>query len=196
MPRQATMASTTLHTLADLLRLPDPDLPHELWHGDMRPVMPASHSHGVAVVRIGSVLDRYVDEHDLGAVSSDTGFILARDPDTVLCPDVAFVSNHRLPPGEIDSSFADYAPDLAVEVVSPSNRTGELKTKVRLYLDLGTDTVWVLHPNQRWLRIYSRVGGHEAPAVTLRGDDTLVDGGMALPGFSCRLADLFPRRRR
>jgi Uma2 family endonuclease len=93
--RDAT-GSTSILSAEDLQGVPDPDLPHELWHGELRVVMPASGAHGVAVSRLTVMLGQHVYAHDLGELFTEsTGFLLERDPDTLLCPDVAFVAKGR-----------------------------------------------------------------------------------------------------
>jgi Uma2 family endonuclease len=217
MPGSVPMASTTaLHTIHDLAGLPEPDLPHELWRGELRPVMPASGAHGYLVSRVLVTLARHVDAHDLGVLFSEsTGFVLERDPDTVLCPDVAFVAKGRLRPGDPGSPFAaddgvsafpEIAPDLAVEVaapasgdttgrsvLSPSNRRREIDAKVAAYLRFGVRAVWVVQPAARKVRVHLR-GGDPGPAVTsvTLGERQELTGGEVLPGFRCLVAELLP----
>src|SRR5262245_43095420 len=144
MAGRAPMEPSTLLTAGDLLAVPDPDLPHELWRGVLRVVMPASGAHGSLVSRVLVAMGQHVYAHDLGELFSEsTGFVLERGPDTVLCPDVAFVSKVRLPPGDLGSPFPEIAPDLAVEVLSPGDRPGEVRAKVAEYLRLGVCCVWV-----------------------------------------------------
>ena len=204
MPGSLAMAApTTLHALLDLDGLPYPDLPHELWRGELRRVMPAGGAHGTAVSRILVALGRHVYDHDLGELFSEsTGFVLERDPDTVLCPDVAFVARERLRRGapglafDADnptSPFPEIAPDLAVEVLSPGNRPGEIRAKVEAYLRFGVRAVWVLQPAARKLRVHTRTAaGGQAAAVTTLGEHQELTGGEILPGFRCRVSDLLP----
>ena len=137
-------------------------------------------------MRIGAALLAFSDAHDLGEVyGADATFILRRDPDTVLVPDAAFVSAARLPPGD-DRGFVPIAPDIAVEVLSPSNRRRQIARKVALYLAAGTALVWVVDPDAETLTV-------RAPSVeprTLGVADTL-DGDGVLSGFTLPLASLF-----
>ena len=189
------MGSKTLLTVDDLLRVPEPDLPHELRRGVLRLVTPAITTHGAVSARLLGALAQHVYSHDLGALfTAEAGFILERDPDTLLCPDVAFVSRERLPAGGLEPRFLELAPDLAVEVLTPSSRAGEVRTKVADYLRLGVRAVWVVYPTRRIVRIHSRAG-RRTSAVLLAEDDML-DGGEVVPGFRCRIAELFADLRR
>ncbi|HEY6322017.1 MAG TPA: Uma2 family endonuclease [Thermoanaerobaculia bacterium] len=192
------MGSKTLLTVDDLLRLPEPDLPHELRRGVLRLVTPAISAHGAVSARLLGALAQHVYTHDLGALfTAEAGFLLERDPDTLLCPDVAFVSRERLPAGGLEPRFLELAPDLAVEVLTPSSRPGEVRTKVADYLRLGVRAVWVVDPARRTVRIHSRLArmARRTSAVLLAEDDML-DGGEVVPGFRCRIAELFADLRR
>ncbi len=189
------MGSTTLHTVDDLLRVPDPDLPHELRRGVLQLVTPASSVHGVVSARILVALGRHVYTHDLGALfTAEAGFWLERDPDTLLCPDVAFVAKERLPAVPLEPRFLELAPDLAVEVLSPTDRPADVRAKVAVYVRLGVREVWVVDPARRTLRIHSRVG--RRTSEVLLSEDDLLDGGAVVPGFRCRIAELFADLRR
>jgi len=192
------MGSQTPLTVDDLLRVPEPDLPHELWRGVLHLVTPAISAHGAVAARLLAALGQHVYTHHLGALfTAEAGFILERDPDTLLCPDVAFVASERLPAGGLEPRFLELAPDLAVEVLTPSSRPGEMRIKVADYLRLGVRAVWVVDPARRTVCMHSRVArmAHRAGAVLLAEDD-LLDGGEVLPGFRCRIAELFSDLRR
>jgi len=189
------MGTTTLHTVDDLLRVPDPDLPHELRRGVMWLVTPATSVHGVVSARVLVALGQHVYPHDLGALfTAEAGFWLERDPDTLLCPDVAFVAKQRLPAVPLEPRFLELPPDLAVEVLSPSERPAAVRAKIADYLRLGVRAVWVVDPARRTVRIHSRVGRRTTEAL-LAENDTL-DGGEVVPGFRCRIAELFADLRR
>jgi len=127
-----------------------------------------------------------VREHDLGlVVAAETGFTLARDPDTVRAPDVGFVSRERVP-DPLPKGYAEFAPDLAVEVLSPDDRPGEVLAKVADWLNAGSRLVWVVDPDQRLVRVY-RADGSES----LLGAHDLLVGEEVLPGFACPVADVF-----
>ncbi len=197
MAHPSGMASSTLLTADDLARLDDPNgLPHELVRGVLRLGTPTLLDHGSVVMRVSAALIQYVYPRGLGELFGEsTGFLLERDPDTVLCPDVAFVASRRLPPEGLGrsfgQSFAELAPDLAVEVLSKSNRPREVRAKVADYLRLGVRCVWVVDPRQRVVRIHTADG-----AERLVAEDGILDGGEVLPGFRCPVASLFVALRR
>jgi Uma2 family endonuclease len=188
-----TTEPKTLLTAEDLLSVPDPDLPHELWRGVLRRVMPASGKHGLAVSCLTATLWHHVRTHDLGNVFSEsTGFVLERGPDTVLCPDVSFVSKQRLPAGVLGWSFPELAPDLAVEILSPGARPGEVRAKVAHYLRLGARCVWVFQLAKRRVQVHARAAGPGTPITTTElGEIDVLEGGDVLPGFRYPLAELF-----
>ncbi len=192
MANPSGMASSTLLTADDLARLDDDGLPHELVRGVLRLVTPAFSEHGSVVMRVSWGLSQHVYPRRLGELfDGATGFLLERDPDTVLCPDVAFVASRRLPPEGLGRSFLELAPDLAVEVLSKSNRPREVRDKVADYLRLGVRCVWVVDPAKRLVRIHTADGAED-----LVGEDGILEGGEILPGFRCPVASLFVALRR
>ena len=119
--------------------------------------------------------------------SQDTGFKIASRPDTVRAPDMAFIARERL--HDIpDRGYAELAPDLLAEIVSPDDRPGELLAKVADWLQAGTRLVWVIGPARRSARVY-RSDGSES----MLSESDALDGEDVLPGFTCRLADLLRR---
>ena len=102
---------------------------------------------------------------------------MSHDPDTVRSPDVAFVRGERIPPGGV-RAFFDGAPDLAVEVISPSDRASEVIAKARDWLRSGCTAVWVVDPETKTVTVYSR----GQPTLFLSADDTLACEEL-LPGF-------------
>ncbi len=193
MPGRDAIRSTSILTADDLAAVPDPDLPHELWHGVLRVVMPASGAHGFAVSLLTVMLGQHVCAHDLGELFSEsTGFLLERGPDTLLCPDVAFVAKGRLAAGALRWSFPQIAPDLAVEVLSPSDRPAEVRAKVAEYLRLGVRCVWVIDLEARRVQVHTRSAGPDPRIATAElGEGDILDGGDVLPGFDQPLAELF-----
>ena len=175
------------HTVDELPDIPDC---YELVDGELIMMMsPAGWLHGHLVMKIGAVLGTYVEEKKLGmAFGEQTGFILTRNPDTVRAPDAAFVREARIPR---ERSLTDYfpgAPDLAVEVLSPSNRASAMKRKLAQYFDAGTRLVWVVDPKTRLMTVHAP---GRKPAI-LHETDTL-DGEDVLPGFHYSIAKLFAR---
>jgi Uma2 family endonuclease len=176
-------------TAEELARLPDDGLRRELVRGELRTMSPAGWEHGRITLLAGSSLVAFVEEHDLGEVGvGDVGFILATDPDLVRAPDVAFICKDRLPMGGLARGFFRGAPDLAVEVVSPSDRYGDVDEKVADWLDHGTRLVLVVNPRPRTVGVH-RPG---VPVRTLGEDDTLY-GEDVVPGWSLPVRRLFGR---
>jgi Uma2 family endonuclease len=121
-----------------------------------------------------------------GVVGIRAGFILARNPDTVLGPDLYFVRTDRLPGGRIPVQFYDLAPDLAVEVISPSETAEGVQERVRDYLAAGSSLVVLVYPRTRLLIAHTADGSSR----TYREDEAFSDPAV-LPEFSCRVAELF-----
>lgn len=180
------MATTQLVTADDLAHMPDDAWQYELIDGELQRMSPAFGEHGEVEVAFISHLDHHVRPRRLGKVySGDTGFVFSRDPDTVLCPDVAFVHADRLPPPP-RRRYMTVIPDLVVEVVSPSNSAADVAQRVRRYLEAGVRLIWLAYAKDR------RVVAH-APGQAPReyGIEDVLDGGGVLPGFRLALADLF-----
>ena len=115
---------------------------------------------------------------------------VGRNPDTVLCPDMAWIAPGRIPPGT--TGYPELTPDLCIEVASPSNARADrlLADKAQMWLDHGAREVWVLNPEDTTLTRYRP----RMLPVTLGADDVL-DGGDLLPGFSIAVWRLFRRHR-
>ncbi len=124
--------------------------------------------------------------HAPGLVGPEIGFVLAVAPDTLLAPDVSYTREDWLPPESARGRFLRLAPDLAVEVLSPTDTAAEIAEKVSLYLEAGTRLVWVVDPRRRTVAVHTP----DRVARTLVVGDTL-DGGDVLPGFVLPLAELF-----
>ena len=100
---------------------------------------PAGGAHGNVAMTIGMFIAAHVRERQLGrAFAAETGFVLARNPDTVRAPDASFVSYDRLAQGELPSGYIEMAPDLAVEVTSPSDSARDVQEKADAWLAAGT----------------------------------------------------------
>jgi Uma2 family endonuclease len=146
---------------------------------------PPGAMHGRVAMDLGIALGMYAKQAGAGKVyAAETGFKLAQDPDTVRAPDVAFVARDRLPPADL-TAYAPLAPDLVVEVVSPSDRPGEVLAKVADWLNAGTRLVWVVDPLRRQARVYRQDG-----SVTLLNATDALEGEDVLPGFSCQLESI------
>lgn len=183
----ATPATTTHLTAEDLLRMPDDGHRYELDRGELvQPPMSSFNSSRIAV-KISTAVQTFVSTQGLGHVAgADGAYILARDPDVVRVPDVSFVRAERMPPEEQWSRVLELAPDLAVEVISPSDTVRDSLDKVREYLDAGVRLVWVVQPSRRMVTVY-----YPDRTARLYYDDATLDGGDLLPGFTLPVADIF-----
>ena len=131
-------------------------------------VSPAGYEHGDVAARILGFLFLFVRQHRLGTVTAaETGFQIGHDPDTVRAPDVGFVRADRVP-HERTRGFFLGPPDLAVEVVSPNDRAGELLTKVQEWLAAGCRVVWIADPSSQTISVYR--GSRETALLTIADD--------------------------
>ncbi len=181
------MATTRLMTADELLTLPDDGSRYELIQGVPDRMAPGRLEHGSVGRRIATRMGAFADDRGLGEVfGPDTGFIIRRDPDTILVPDVSFVRTDRLPPPAAWSGYGDVVPDLVVEVVSPHDRMPDIAAKIAVYLDAGVPIVWSVHPLSRSARVHR--AGRETIVV---GPGDVLDGGEVLPGFRLPAGDIF-----
>ena len=135
----AVPARRTLMTAEQLFELPDDGYRSELVDGEIIRMTPSGAEHGVLSSRIGRLLDEHASAQGLGVCcGAETGFILRRDPDVVRAPDAAFVAAARIPKSGIPRTYWPFAPDLAVEVVSPSDGLAAVQAKVAEYFAAGT----------------------------------------------------------
>jgi Uma2 family endonuclease len=183
------MTATTqqLLTAGDLLRLPKDGNRYELVKGELRTMPPAGFEHGTVGINLSTPLAQHVRANGLGiVVAAETGFLIAQNPDTVRAPDVGFVRQERILAGGIPKNYWPGGPDLAVEVVSPNDTVFEVDEKVQEWLNAGTSMVWVVNPRQRTVTVYRP----SANPTVLMINDTL-DGQEVVPGFRCRVGDIF-----
>ncbi len=180
------MARQTLYTAEDLERLSAEGKRHELVRGELVERPPTNWQHGRVTMRLSNRLATFVEKHALGeVVAAETGFLISRNPDTVRAPDFAFVRKDRVPDNPNEVVFAALAPDLVVEVASPSQTFSYLQTKVQDWLDAGVRLAWVVLPERRSIAVYTP----RTHLFLYEGD--VLDGGTVLPGFSCPLEDIF-----
>ena len=158
----------------------------ELVRGELIRLPLDGFDHGRVAMNIVARLCDFVEEDSLGVVTgARTGFQIARDPDTVRAPDVGFVLSERVPAEPVMGYFQG-APDLAVEVLSPDDRAGEVLAKVRDWLQSGCRRVWVVDPRTRTVSIYRS----PSEIVVLSESDTLTDEEL-LPGFALPVGEIF-----
>jgi Uma2 family endonuclease len=179
----ATAAQTTnLMTAEQLLALPDDGLRRELILGEVRTMAPAGSEHGKRAGRVATPLCAWIYSHPVGEILiAEPGFILARDPDTVRAPDLAFFVTDRVPPDK--PGFVEVMPDLVLEVVSPNDREVEVVEKAAAWLTAGVRVVWVLWPGRRELQVWRPDG-----TVRSLGPADELTCKELLPGFRLPLA--------
>ena len=149
--------------------------------------MPANFEHGALAAMIAWILLNFVKPRRLGiVVGAETGFLLARDPDHVLGPDVAFVRADRLPPQQERRRFLPLPPDLAVEVISPSDSARTVTDKVMDYLEHGVPLVWVVDPVRHTVTVWTA-----DRTARMLGEADELDGGIVLPEFRTPVAAIF-----
>lgn len=159
----------------------------ELWNGVLVEMPSPSPLHGFIVAALLHRLMGYLDSHPIGyAVGDSNDFALATG--VIFKPDAAFISKKRLP--QLPQRY-ELAPDLAVEVVSPSNTPGELADKVETYLRYGTLLVWVIYPKEKTIRIY-RPGEGDQITMQKVGLNDMLTGGEVLPDLTIPVRQIFP----
>ena len=183
------MATKMRLTADDLWRMGTGDVRRELVDGEVIEMTPAGGVHGRVTNRIALKLTLHVDAHGGGeVVTGDVGFVLSLpgDPERVRAPDVAFIATARLPGGQLPQGFIPGAPDLAVEVLSPSDNPVEVQRKVRDYLEAGVRMVWVVVPLVRTVTVHRPDG-----SARLAREPEHLDGEDVLPGLRIPLVEVF-----
>ncbi len=176
-----------LLTVAEFERIPDPldGSKLELVRGEIVVMPPPKGKHGICCSQVSWLLKNHVTPAKLGWVTTnDTGIVLERDPDTVRGPDVAFWSIARQP--TVPEGYFQIPPDIAVEVLSPDDRRKDVRAKIKEYLFYSVPLVWLVDPETQTVLVYRGT----MRGIELDEADTL-EGGDVLPGFSCKVSDLF-----
>ncbi len=160
--------------------------PAELVKGEIIPQMPTGHEHGFIESLIVYFLTRFIREHNLGrVVTGEVGIYVERNPDTIRAADVAFISHDRY--AQVQSAgFLDIAPELVVEIMSPSNTWSEVHEKLAEYFAIGVNIVWVVDPQLQQIHVFRALDD----VSLLTKEDTLTGEGV-LPGFALPLTELF-----
>jgi Uma2 family endonuclease len=158
---------------------------YELVRGKMLCVREPAYFHGERLIHIGYLLKAFLRAHPIARIAGESWITLARDPDTVRAPDICVTRNERFPRDYVDGPIFAVAPDLVIEIRSPSERAGILRDKLRDYFTAGTSVVWVVDQWKRSVTIHTR----DTERV-IQGDERLT-GEPVLPGFSCTLNELF-----
>ncbi len=182
------MSTTTIVTADELLALPTGmGKRYELVAGELRTMSPSGWKHGEIVHNIETILGYFIRQHTLGrGFGAETGFLLKRDPDTVRAPDFAFIASKHLPKSEPPEAFWPGTPDLAVEVLSPGDTSGEVAEKIEDWLAAGCAAVWVVDPKLQTVTIYP-----SRKDIQVKAADETLAGDPVVPGFSCAVEELF-----
>jgi Uma2 family endonuclease len=184
----APWAEPVLMTADELLRRPEDGWRYELVEGRLVRMSPTGWKHGQIVLALLRAVDRFAEAQGLGQViPAETGFWISPpgEPDTVLAPDLAFVRTGREPEAAF-AGFPRLAPDLVVEVASPSQGRGELGAKALRWLSGGVRVVWVVLPEPRVVEVWRGTGIDR----TVSAEEEL-PGDEVLPGFVLPVRRLF-----
>ncbi|MCO6458528.1 MAG: Uma2 family endonuclease [Pirellulaceae bacterium] len=182
------MPNTTdqVTTAEQLAAMPNDGKRYELVEGVLHMMSPAGSEHGEIAAKLLVRIANHVEPRRIGKTfAAETGFLIRRDPDTVLAPDVSFVSFDRLGRLTRHPGYLPLAPDLVAEVVSPSDRFGDVETKARTWIEAGVLIVLVVDPQSATIRDY-----RSADRIQVHSDGFL-DLDDVLPGFQLDVADLF-----
>lgn len=172
-------------SLEEFSRLPHDGERHELNAGELITMPPAKSLHSLIALAVLEALQAYLRQQGLSRAIPEAGYVLSRGPLTVCQPDVSVLSKERIQSTAGDEYF-EGAPELAVEIVSPSDSAEGLQLKVSQYLVAGSKQVWVLYPKSKQVHIFYSDG----TSAVLNDTQTLT-GGDFLPEFSVQVADLF-----
>ena len=182
------MSSTKILITADeLFLMPKDGFKYELVEGELNKMSLAGYQHGVIIARFTISLGSHIEEYNLGNLcGAETGFIISSNPDTVIAPDIAFISNQRVLQITNPDAYSPIAPELVVEVLSPSDTPKKVTKKIELWLNFGVSVVILIDPRKKELKVYRSLS--EPTPLTEKDTLTLDD---ILPGFSYPLANLF-----
>jgi Uma2 family endonuclease len=162
----------------------DQDKEYEIVNGQPEEKIMGGALHGIVSVRLIFRLEGLVENQQLGVVCGpDTSFRIGENE---RIPDVAFVAAARIPAEGVPEGAWPFAPDLAVEIISPNDLYEKVMTKVVEYLDAGVRQVWLIWPERRLVMVHSSLTD-----VKVLQETGELDGGDMIPGFRCRVADLF-----
>ena len=179
------MKSMPMYTAEEYADLDTGGTRTELVRGVLQVREPVGPAHGCTASEISRAIGNYLDSHPIGVTMVEVGYVTERGPDTVRGPDVSFMTyeSARRVKGE---GFAQIAPDLAIEVASPSNTPRDIDKKVAEYFTMGARLVWVADPKKRTVTVLAP----EARPYVVSGDEFL-DGGNVLPEFRAQVKKLF-----
>lgn len=174
-------------TADDLLAMPDDGWRYELVEGELRRMSPTGQEHGVVTINLTTPLHSHVKANKLGVVcAAETGFVLSHNPDTVRAPDIAFISRERYERVGRTPKYWEGAPDLAVEVLSPSDTVRRVEGKVKNWIEAGARMVWVVSPKLQIVTVYLSLSD-----ISVLTDKDVLTGGSLVPGFQIPVSEIF-----
>lgn len=140
----------------------------------------------VALV-ISSLLLPHIRKHRLGwLLGSETNYKVIPNSETTRRPDITFIRRGRFPDDKLPPGILTLAPDLMIEVVSPTNSANEIEEKVKLFLEAGTQLAWIVYPSIRSVRILRPDGSGQSLDA-----NAVINGENVVPGFSCKVSEFF-----
>jgi Uma2 family endonuclease len=185
--KKMSTTSTAQMTADELMQLPRDGFRYELINGELEKMPPPGHPHGRITLRLSIPLGQFVWDHGLGEVfAADTGFKLSANPDTVLAPDLAFITKQRFDEGREIEGYWPGPPDLAVEVLGPGDRPGQVNKKISRWFSFGTKQVWIVDPKHETVTVYRSASNTEM----FSGSDYLESQDL-LPGFRISVDQIF-----
>jgi Uma2 family endonuclease len=174
------MSTKTLISVEDFDRLEEEEFRYELDEGELITMTRPSIDHGRIERRLLMILQTYMDERGTGeAFGANILFVLGTN--TKRAPDVSVVLRDVGSVREIQG-----APDIAAEILSPSNSKREMKRKLSQFFATGCQLAWIIDPKTRSIEVWESAAG---PSRVLRNSDSLETP--LLPGFACPVAKLF-----
>jgi Uma2 family endonuclease len=185
----ATIIAAPL-TLEEFGQLPDDGVRHEISEGELITVAPPKFLHTLVAVAVFEVLQTYLKQQGGARAFPEAGYVLSHDPLTIRQPDVSVLSTERIRATDV-AGYVEGAPELAVEVVSPSQSAEDLDIKVQQYLRSGAEQVWVVYPITKRIHIFLAGG-----KVRILNETQTLEAGELLPGFSAKVGDFFVSENR
>ena len=170
-------------TVEEFENLPDSPFRHELIKGELLTMPPVKRLRGLVAAKLTFLLLQHARANHLADVFVESGYHLEKDPDTVLGPDVSFIAHGHYP--DLPDGYTPGPPDLAVEVLSASDRRGYVERKLTIWLESGTRSVWLVDPRRRTVEVISSLDNRRM----LHEDDELVDD--TIPGFRVKVSEIF-----
>jgi len=178
-------------TYEEFRQLPDDGKRYELIHGEVHLTPSPATKHQFALQNLSRSLDPFVFKHRLGEI-----FVAPLDvrlsPDTAVQPDLIFISNSRA--RIIKENYIDGAPDLVVEILSPSTAAHDRATKLALYAEAGVPEVWLLDPVAKTVEVLKLQGNKYFVDSALAGEQKVTSS--EFPGWELPLSELFDFRGR